>query len=107
MSLKTLRPAADWGEAGITEYSIRSEPMTPCNSAVGRDLALPAPVEPELLELMPVQMEVGYQADSKHGPFEELCLGRNAFDDQIPVLKTWKVKSVESTCMHFNGKECK
>lgn len=28
-------------------------------------------------------------------------------DDQIPVIKTWKVKSGESTCMHFNGKECK
>ncbi|MBX3300798.1 MAG: hypothetical protein KF693_01140 [Nitrospira sp.] len=28
-------------------------------------------------------------------------------DDQMPVLKTWKVKSGESTCMHFNGKECK
>lgn len=28
-------------------------------------------------------------------------------DDQMPVIKTWKVKSGESTCMHFNGKECK
>jgi hypothetical protein len=28
-------------------------------------------------------------------------------DDQIPVIKTWKVKSGESSCMHFNGKECK
>ena len=28
-------------------------------------------------------------------------------DDEMPVLKTWKVKSGESTCMHFNGKECK
>ncbi|MBH0178451.1 MAG: hypothetical protein HP491_11445 [Nitrospira sp.] len=28
-------------------------------------------------------------------------------DDQMPVLKTWKVKSGESTCMYFNGKECK
>ena len=26
---------------------------------------------------------------------------------QIPVIKTWKVKSGESTCMYFNGKECK
>jgi hypothetical protein len=24
-----------------------------------------------------------------------------------PLIKTWKVKSGESTCMHFNGKECK
>lgn len=28
-------------------------------------------------------------------------------DDQMPVLKTWKVKSGESTCLYFNGKECK
>lgn len=28
-------------------------------------------------------------------------------DDQLPVIKTWKVKSGESTCMYFNGKECK
>jgi hypothetical protein len=28
-------------------------------------------------------------------------------DDQMPVIKTWKVKSGESTCVHFNGKECK
>ena len=37
MSLKTVRPAAavDWGEAGITEYSIRSGQMSPCNSALG------------------------------------------------------------------------
>lgn len=27
--------------------------------------------------------------------------------EQMPVIKTWKVKSGESTCMHFNGKECK
>jgi len=27
-------------------------------------------------------------------------------DDQMPVIKTWKVKSGESTCMYFNGKEC-
>jgi hypothetical protein len=26
---------------------------------------------------------------------------------QMPVIKTWKVKSGESTCMYFNGKECK
>lgn len=26
---------------------------------------------------------------------------------QIPMIKTWKVKSGESTCMFFNGKECK
>jgi len=26
---------------------------------------------------------------------------------QMPLLKTWKVKSGESTCMYFNGKECK
>ena len=28
-------------------------------------------------------------------------------EDQMPALKTWKVKSGESACMHFNGKECK
>ena len=28
-------------------------------------------------------------------------------DEHIPVIKTWKVKSGESTCMYFNGKECK
>ena len=28
-------------------------------------------------------------------------------DGQMPVVKTWKVKSGESTCMYFNGKECK
>lgn len=28
-------------------------------------------------------------------------------EDQMPILKTWKIKSGESTCMHFNGKECK
>jgi hypothetical protein len=28
-------------------------------------------------------------------------------DDQMPVIKTWKVKSGESTCLYFNGKECK
>jgi hypothetical protein len=28
-------------------------------------------------------------------------------DGQAPLLKTWKVKSGESTCMYFNGKECK
>ncbi|NJN70788.1 MAG: hypothetical protein HC801_11265 [Nitrospira sp.] len=28
-------------------------------------------------------------------------------DDQMPVIKTWKVKSGESTCMYFNGKECR
>ncbi len=28
-------------------------------------------------------------------------------DDQMPVLKTWKVKSGESTCMYFDGKGCK
>ena len=28
-------------------------------------------------------------------------------DNQAPLLKTWKVKSGESTCMYFNGKECK
>lgn len=26
---------------------------------------------------------------------------------QMPLVKTWKVKSGESTCMYFNGKECK
>lgn len=28
-------------------------------------------------------------------------------DDKLPLVKTWKVKSGESTCMYFNGKECK
>lgn len=28
-------------------------------------------------------------------------------DDQRPLIKTWKVKSGESTCMYFDGKECK
>jgi hypothetical protein len=28
-------------------------------------------------------------------------------DDQMPVVKTWKVKSGESTCLYVNGKECK
>lgn len=27
--------------------------------------------------------------------------------DQAPLLKTWKVKSGESTCMNFDGKACK
>lgn len=27
-------------------------------------------------------------------------------EDQRPLIKTWKVKSGESTCMYFNGKEC-
>ena len=26
---------------------------------------------------------------------------------QMPMIKTWKVKSGESACMYFNGKECK
>ena len=28
-------------------------------------------------------------------------------EDQRPLIKTWKVKSGESTCMYFDGKECK
>ena len=28
-------------------------------------------------------------------------------EEKPPLIKTWKVKSGESTCMHFNGKECK
>jgi hypothetical protein len=28
-------------------------------------------------------------------------------NDQVPLLKTWKVKSGESTCMYFDGKVCK
>ena len=28
-------------------------------------------------------------------------------EDNPPLIKTWKVKSGESTCMYFNGKECK
>ncbi|WP_455377656.1 hypothetical protein [Petrachloros mirabilis] len=28
-------------------------------------------------------------------------------EGQMPLLKTWKVKSGESTCLYFNGKECK
>ena len=27
-------------------------------------------------------------------------------EDKLPLIKTWKVKSGESTCMYFNGKEC-
>jgi len=26
---------------------------------------------------------------------------------QPPLIKTWKVKSGESACMHFDGKVCK
>jgi hypothetical protein len=25
---------------------------------------------------------------------------------QAPLIKTWKVKSGESTCMYFDGKSC-
>ncbi|HLZ32498.1 MAG TPA: hypothetical protein VKP13_00675 [Nitrospira sp.] len=28
-------------------------------------------------------------------------------DGQAPLIKTWKVKSGESTCMYFDGKVCK
>ncbi len=28
-------------------------------------------------------------------------------DEQAPLIKTWKVKSGESTCMYFDGKVCK
>lgn len=28
-------------------------------------------------------------------------------EDKLPLIKTWKVKSGESTCIYFNGKECK
>lgn len=28
-------------------------------------------------------------------------------EGQMPVIKTWKVKSGDSTCVYFNGKECK
>ncbi|NGZ09483.1 MAG: hypothetical protein CV088_08845 [Nitrospira sp. LK70] len=28
-------------------------------------------------------------------------------EDQRPLIKTWKVKSGESACMYFDGKECK
>lgn len=28
-------------------------------------------------------------------------------EGQAPLVKTWKVKSGESTCVYFNGKECK
>lgn len=28
-------------------------------------------------------------------------------EGQVPLVKTWKVKSGESACMYFNGKECK
>lgn len=27
-------------------------------------------------------------------------------EDKLPLIKTWKVKSGESSCMYFNGKEC-
>jgi hypothetical protein len=26
---------------------------------------------------------------------------------QVPLLKTWKVKSGETSCLHFDGKTCK
>ena len=28
-------------------------------------------------------------------------------EGEMPVIKTWKVKSGESSCKFFNGKECK
>lgn len=28
-------------------------------------------------------------------------------ENEMPVIKTWKVKSGESACKYFNGKECK
>lgn len=28
-------------------------------------------------------------------------------EDKMPLIKTWKVKSGESTCMYFDGTECK
>jgi hypothetical protein len=28
-------------------------------------------------------------------------------EGQMPLIKTWKVKSGESACMYFDGKECK
>lgn len=28
-------------------------------------------------------------------------------DGKMPLIKTWKVKSGDSACMYFNGKECK
>ena len=28
-------------------------------------------------------------------------------EGQPPVLKTWKIKSGESTCLYFDGKSCK
>ena len=28
-------------------------------------------------------------------------------ENDMPVIKTWKVKSGESACKYFNGKECK
>jgi hypothetical protein len=28
-------------------------------------------------------------------------------DDKLPLIKTWKVKSGESTCGYFDGRECK
>ena len=28
-------------------------------------------------------------------------------EGQPPVLKSWKIKSGESTCLHFDGKTCK
>lgn len=28
-------------------------------------------------------------------------------EGEMPVIKTWKVKSGESSCKYFNGKECK
>ncbi|MCX5725219.1 MAG: hypothetical protein NTX84_12050 [Nitrospirae bacterium] len=28
-------------------------------------------------------------------------------NDQMPMIKTWKVKSGESSCTYFDGKDCK
>ena len=28
-------------------------------------------------------------------------------EGQAPLLKSWKIKSGESTCLHFDGKTCK
>ena len=46
------------------------------------------------MEKLPISGLVDFVVEMKSG-------------NDMPVIKTWKVKSGESTCMYFNGKECK
>lgn len=81
MSLKTLRPAAaaDWREAGITEYSIRSGQMTPCTSALGRTAPIGFGALPDSLTMVDsqnfrlfgqLQGIINFDAEVAHGAFE-------------------------------------